>query len=126
MVNGVWNGWTICDTSTRFRHDSSLFFRPARDGQLEGSLRWTWKLTLFTVAIMVKQPFLCLCQVSQIRRSWVTHARCIAFFVGSIMIFAVFMPDGGYDEDYITELEVVEGGRQFSSFTTTAQARRWQ
>ena len=49
---------------------------------------------------------LCPSQICKLRRS---YERRIATLRGSKMVFSVYMPHGGYDEeDYITELELVK------------------
>ena len=55
-----------------------------------------------------KTAILCPRQVSQFRRSWVSHARCTAIFVGAMMILSIYLPHSGHDEeDHIANLEAV-------------------
>ena len=55
-----------------------------------------------------KTAILCLRQVSQFRRSWISHERFTAILVGSTMILSVYMPHSGCDEEeYIATLEAV-------------------
>ena len=55
-----------------------------------------------------KTAILCPRQVSQFRRSWISHERFTAILVGSTMILSVYMPHSGRDEEeYIATLEAV-------------------
>ena len=73
-------------------------------------LPWTCLVTLYMVVIWGKTAILCPRQVSQFRRSWISHERISAILVGSTMILSVYMPYSGRDEEeYIATLEAVRG-----------------
>ena len=57
-----------------------------------------------------KTAILCPRQVSQLRRSWVSHDRVTAILVESLMILSVYVPHSGREEnEYIETLEDIRG-----------------
>ena len=109
MVDCVVSGWTIYDTSTVFFHDFPCFFA------LQETDLWTISEMDVPGHIVYgrdlgKTAILCHRQVSQLRRSWVSHDRVTAILVGSSMFLSVYMPHAGYEEnEYIETLDYVRG-----------------
>ena len=87
MVNGVVNGWMICDTSIIFQTFSLLFalhetgYRKASEMEVPGNI--------VSGRDHGKTQILCSRQVSQFRRSWVNHERSTAILVGSMLTLIV-------------------------------------